>query len=244
MRDTGSAEQNGRKPALLLMHERSGNAGHIGQWLVRNGFALDIRKPRFGDPLPETLAGHCGAVILGGPMSVNDSDAFVRREIEWIGLALAEKAPLLGICLGAQLIAAHLGARVDYHPEEQAEMGYHPIETTPEGAPLGPFPDHVYQWHRERWELPSGARRLATSAGAFPNQAFAYGPAAVGLQFHPEITYAQVQQWSCRRLPTPHVKGIHPPEAHIRGHIAHAPKVQAWLGSFLRRWVRAELPVG
>jgi GMP synthase (glutamine-hydrolysing) len=226
------------------MHERSGNAGHIGQWLQRNGIALDIRKPRFGDPLPDTLAGHCGAVIFGGPMSVNDSDAFVRREIDWVGVALAERTPLLGICLGAQLVAAHLGAKVDYHPDEHAEMGYHPIETTPEGRAIGPFPTHVYQWHREGWELPSGALRLATSPGAFPNQAFAYGPAAVALQFHPEITYAQVNQWSCRRLPAPHVKGIHAPEEHLSGHIAHAPKVRAWLDGFLARWVRAELPVG
>ncbi len=230
-----------KKPALLVMHQESSNAGHVGQWLVRNGFPLDVRKPRFGDPLPETLAHHCGAVIFGGPMSANDADAFVRREIEWIRVALEAKAPLLGICLGAQMLTAHLGAKVGFDPEERAEMGYYPIETTPEGHAVGPFPDHVYQWHREGCELPHGARRLATSSGAFPNQAFAYGPAAVGVQFHPEITFAQVHRWTSRWLAAPRMKGVHAPEEHISGHIAHAPKVQAWLDGFLARWVKAEL---
>jgi len=233
-----------KKPALLVMHQETSNPGHVGQWLVRNGFPLDIRKPRFGDPLPETLAGHCGAVIFGGPMSANDADAFIRREIEWIGLALQEKAPLLGICLGAQLMCVHLGAGVAFDPGERAEMGYYPIETTLEGHRVGPFPDHVYQWHREGCELPHGARRLATSAGAFPNQAFACGPAAVALQFHPEITYAQVHRWTSRRHFAPPIKGAQAREEHLRGHVVHAPKVQAWLDGFLRRWVRAELPVG
>jgi len=232
-----------KKPALIVMHQETSNPGHVGQWFVRNGFPLDIRKPRFGDPLPETLAGHCGVVIFGGPMSANDADEFIRREIGWIGVALMEKAPLLGICLGAQMLAVHLGAKVDFDPEERAEMGYYPIATTPEGRSVGPFPDHVYQWHREGCELPRGACRLATSSGAFPNQAFACGPAAVGVQFHPEITFAQVHRWTSRRHAAPPLKGAHEREEHIRGHIAHAPKVQAWLDGFLARWVRTELQV-
>jgi GMP synthase (glutamine-hydrolysing) len=177
-------------------------------------------------------------------MSANDADEFIRREIDWIGIALKEKAPLLGICLGAQMLALHLGARVDFDPEERAEMGYYPLVTTPEGQALGPFPDHVYQWHREGCGLPAGARRLATSDGAFPNQAFAYGPAAVGVQFHPEITFVQVHRWTGRHLGQPQIKGARQREEHIQGHIFHAPKVQAWLDGFLARWVRAELLLG
>jgi GMP synthase (glutamine-hydrolysing) len=256
---TGAAESGGRaagqvpvgrwtggdkKPALIVMHQENSNPGHVGQWLLRNGFPLDIRKPRFGDALPETMAGHCGAVIFGGPMSANDADDFIRREIEWIGVALREEAPLLGICLGAQMLAMHLGAKVSFDPEERGEMGYYPIETAPEGRPLGPFPDYVYQWHREGCGLPQGASLLATSHGAFPNQAFGYGPAAVGVQFHPEITFAQVHRWTCRRAAAPLMKGMLAREEHIRGHIANAPKVQAWLDGFLRRWVRARSPVG
>jgi GMP synthase (glutamine-hydrolysing) len=229
---------------LLVVHQDSSNPGHVGQWLRRHGFPLDIRKPRYGDPLPETLAGHTGAVIFGGPMSANDRDEFIRREIEWIGVALKEQAPLLGICLGAQMMAMHLGARVGFDPEQRAEMGYYPLHTTPEGRPLGPFPDHVYQWHREGCDLPAGAVRLATSDGPFPNQAFACGPAAVGFQFHPEITFAQVHRWTGRHLTRLAIKGAREHHEHFADHIAHAPKVQAWLGRFLERWTRRELPLG
>ncbi|MBO0763234.1 MAG: glutamine amidotransferase [Hyphomicrobiaceae bacterium] len=235
------------KPVLIVLHQENSNPGHVGQWLVRNGFRLDIRKPRFGETLPETLASHCGAVIFGGPMSANDTDEFIGREIEWIGVALKEKAPFLGICLGAQMLAKHLGAKVAFDPEERAEMGYYPLRATLKGEAfdraVGPFPDHVYQWHREGCDLPRGAVHLATSDGAFPNQAFAYGPAAVGVQFHPEITCAQVHRWTGRHQTRLEIRGARERHEHIAGHIAYAPKVQAWLARFLERWTRAELPL-
>jgi GMP synthase (glutamine-hydrolysing) len=232
-----------KKPVLIVLHQENSNPGHVGQWLVRNGFPLDIRKPRFGEPLPVTLADHSGAVIFGGPMSANDKDEFILREIEWIGVALKEKAPFLGICLGAQMLALHLGGKVGFDPQERGEMGYYPLQTTPHGQRLGGFPDHVYQWHREGCDLPSGALHLATSDGAFPNQAFACGPAAVGLQFHPEITFAQVHRWTRAGNTRLEIKGARQREEHIAGHIAHGPRVQAWLGAFLERWTRAELPL-
>src|SRR4051812_46205621 len=82
-----------KKPVCIVLHQEQSSPGHVGQWFRRNGHALDIRKPRYGDPLPETLANHCGAVIFGGPMSANDKDEFIRLETEWIGLALKEEKP-------------------------------------------------------------------------------------------------------------------------------------------------------
>jgi GMP synthase (glutamine-hydrolysing) len=233
-----------KKPVCIVLHQEQSNPGHVGQWFRRNGHALDIRKPRYGDPLPETLEHHCGAVVFGGPMSANDKDAFVRQETEWIGVALEEKKPFLGICLGAQMLTNLLGGRVGFHPEEMVEVGYYPLVTTPEGGRLGAFPDHVYQWHREGCELPDCARLLATCAtpGAFPAQAFGCG-AAIGVQFHPEITYAQVRRWTGHNTGRLDMKGARQQHEHIEGHIAHGPKVQAWLDRFLDRWVRAELVV-
>lgn len=231
----------GKKPVLIVLHQENSNPGHVGQWFVRNGYHLDIRKPRFGEPLPETLANHCGAVIFGGPMSANDKDDFIRAEIDWIGVALREKAPFLGICLGAQMLALHLGAKVGFNSEDNAEIGYYPLMTTEYGRHIGAFPDHVYQWHREGLELAQGARLLATSAGPFPNQAYAYGPAAIGVQFHPEITYAQVHRWTGHNLARLQLKGARQQHEHIEGHVLYGPKVQAWLGRFLERWAKAEL---
>jgi len=231
-----------KKPVCIVLHQENSNPGHVGQWFVRNGYKLDIRKPRFGDPLPETLAGHCGAVIFGGPMSANDKDEFIAAETEWIGVALKEEKPLFGICLGAQMLANHLGAKVGFHADEIAEIGYYPLATTAEGFRFGAFPEHVYQWHREGFELARGARLIATSSGAYPNQAFAYG-SAIGVQFHPEITFAQVHRWTGHSQGRLGMKGARERHEHIQGHIDHAPKVHAWLDRFLSRWARAELAI-
>jgi GMP synthase (glutamine-hydrolysing) len=222
-----------KKPVLILVHGENSNTGHVGRWFVRNGYQLDIRRPRFGDPLPETLTDHCGAVICGDPklcMSSNNKDEFIRRETDWIGVALREKMPFLGICIGAQMLTQHLGGRVRFDPKEK-EVGYFPLLTTEQAGSIGPFPDHVYQWHRWGCELPRGIRLLATSRGAFPNQAFAYGPTAVGVQFHPQVTYQQVA-------------GAREQKEEIEDHVMHARGVQAWLDRFLDRWVRADLSLG
>jgi GMP synthase (glutamine-hydrolysing) len=234
--------QGKKKPVCIVLHQENSNPGHVGQWFVRNGYPLDIRKPRFGEPLPETLEHHCGAVVFGGPMSANDKDEFIVRETEWTRVALEEEKPYLGICLGAQMLTNFLGAKVGFHPDQLVEIGYYPLLTTPEGMPFGPFPEHVYQWHREGCELALGARLLATSTGGYPNQAFAYG-SAIGVQFHPEITYAQVHRWTGRNNTRLDMKGARERHEHIEGHVHHAPKVQAWLDRFLGRWVAAELTI-
>ena len=230
-----------KAPILIVLHQEHSTPGRVGRLLRERGFPLDIRRPRFGDPLPETLAGHAGAVIFGGPMSANDPDDFVKAEIDWIAVPLKENKPYLGLCLGAQMMAKHLGASVWAHPEGRAEIGYYPLVTTEDGRRLGPFPDHVYQWHREGCELPRDGRLLATSDGAFPVQAFAYGPAAVGVQFHPEITYAQVHRWTGNNNTRLQMKGACERQQHIDGHVMHGPKVQAWLGRFLDRWANNAL---
>jgi len=94
---------------LIVLHQEQSTPGRIGRLLRERGIALDIRRPRFGDPLPATLSDHLGAIVFGGPMSANDDDDYVRREIDWIGVPLAEDKPFLGICLGAQMLARHLG---------------------------------------------------------------------------------------------------------------------------------------
>ncbi|MBN9012652.1 MAG: glutamine amidotransferase, partial [Rhizobiales bacterium] len=80
-----------RRPVLVVLHQESSTPGRVGNALRALGYTLDIRKPRFGDPLPSTLDDHAGAIVFGGPMSANDPDAYVRREIEWIALPLKER---------------------------------------------------------------------------------------------------------------------------------------------------------
>ncbi len=231
-----------RKPVLLILHQEKSNPGRIAQWLVANGFPLDIRKPRFGCPLPETLEHHAGAVIFGGPMSANDTDDFIKQETDWIRVPLRENKPFLGVCLGAQMLARHLGGEVTPCPDESIEVGYYPLSLTDAGRNLCEWPEHVYQWHTEGFSIPDGATRLAGTE-RFPNQAMTYGPAAAGVQFHPEITYALVNRWTSHRPDRLATKGARPRHEHFESHFRHAGKVANWIDSFMRQLLRTELPV-
>ncbi len=226
----------GAKPVLVVLHQHHSTSGRVGRWLTDRGFRLDERRPRYGEPLPETMEEHSGAIVFGGPMCANDHDAFLRREIDWLATPLKEEAPLLGICLGAQMMARHLGARVYGHEQGLVEVGYWPIRPTEIGEQLARWPSHIYQWHSEAFDLPDGARLLA-SGDRFPNQAFAYGPSAFSVQFHPEITMAMVCKWSTRAGHKLKWQGAQPRDQHIRGHLAHTAAVGRWLDDFMTRWV-------
>ena len=231
-----------RKPVVLVLHQPHSTPGHIGQWFARRGHPLDIRRPRYGDPLPETLEHHAGAVIFGGPMSANDPDDYVKQEIEWIGVALKEQKPFLGVCLGGQMLAKYLGCRVALHPEEKVEIGYHGLEVTEKAQAIADWPSRVYQWHKEGFEIPAGGHLLArTVDGHFENQAYLYGPAAVGLQFHPEITHAMVARWTGHNPHRLVLPGAQQRHAQMMDHIHHGPRVRTWLDQFLTRWLTARL---
>jgi hypothetical protein len=104
---------------------------------------LDIRRPSLGEPLPETLADHDGVVVFGGPMGANDTPDWVRREINWLEVPLGEDKPILGLCLGAQMLARALGAQVFSYDDKRSEIGYSPIEPTAAGETLCPARSHA-----------------------------------------------------------------------------------------------------
>jgi GMP synthase (glutamine-hydrolysing) len=224
-----------KPPVLVILHQEHSTPGRIGRMLTDRGFPLDIRRPRFGEPLPETLAEHHGAIIFGGPMSANDEDDYVKREIEWTKVPLRENKPLFGICLGAQVLARQLGARVSPHPEGKAEVGFYPLRATEAGRRLFTWPDHVYQWHREGFDLPSGAVLLA-EGDCFPNQAFRYGPFAFGFQFHSELTHLMMCRWTVRGAPRLELPNAKPRHEHFEDRLVHDGKTRAWLSEFLDLW--------
>jgi GMP synthase (glutamine-hydrolysing) len=226
------------RDVLMIVHRREAQPGNVGHWLRAHGYRLDIRCPRFGDPLPQTLERHAGVVVFGGPMSVNDPDDYIKREIDWLSVPLRENKPYFGICLGAQMLAKHLGARVGFHPDGLVEVGYYPIEASDQGRALLPWPSHVYHWHCEGFDMPSGAVRIACGS-AFENQAIRYGP-AYGVQFHPEMTLAMIYRWTtvaAHRLGQP---GARPRQDHIAAHCSHGAPMRTWLARFLRLWLSPE----
>jgi GMP synthase (glutamine-hydrolysing) len=235
---------NSARKIAVILHQEHSTPGRLGRLLETQGFDLDIRRPRYGDPLPKTLAEHAGAIIFGGPMSANDEEDWLRREIDWIEVPLKEKKPLIGICLGAQMLARHLGQRVYAHPEGKVEVGYHPIHPTREGHAVCacPFPEKVYQWHREGFDLPCGSVLLAAGQ-EFEAQAFHYGPCAYGFQFHPEVTYAMMCRWTIRGRDRMQLPGAHPRHLHLEDWYRHDAAVARWSQAFLRSWLaQSSLP--
>jgi GMP synthase (glutamine-hydrolysing) len=224
------------RPVLIVLHQETSTPGRVGNALRLLGHPLDVRRPRFGDPLPATLDDHAGAVIFGGPMSANDPDDYVRREIDWISVPLREDRPFLGICLGAQMLAVQLGARVAPHPEGRAQIGYYPIRPTAAGRTIcADWPDHVYHWHREGFELPAGSELLAEGSD-FPVEAFREGN-AFGFQFHPDVTTAMMHRWTTRGHERLELPGARPCREHFAYRAVHDVAERAWLKHFLDGWL-------
>jgi GMP synthase (glutamine-hydrolysing) len=234
---THAVKPNVPDSVLVILHQEHSTAGRVGRLLESQGVQLDIRRPACGDALPSSMRDHAGAIVFGGPMSANDEHDYIRREIDWIGVPLKEDKPFLGICLGAQLLARHLGCRVYTHPEGKAEIGYYPVRPTEAGQLLCevPFPETVYQWHREGFEIPADANLLA-EGDTFAAQAFEYGGHAFGLQFHPEVTYAMMCRWTVRAHERMGLPNAQTRDSHLEGWFRYDRAVAGWLDAFLRRW--------
>ena len=221
-----------RERVLVVLHQERSSAVRVGHQLIEEGFDLDIRRPPLGDELPETLEPHAGAVVFGGPMSANDEDEFVRRETEGLKVPLKENRPLLGICLGAQMLVNHLVGKVEGHGDGLVEIGWYPIKPTEEGEALMQWPEMVYQFHREGFSLPKDATLLAT-AEAYPNQAFRYGENAWGIQFHAELTQLMMQRWVVHGAHRFELPGAQPGRDHLGGRLIWDMHLKRWLHEFL-----------
>lgn len=186
------------KTALALRHVPFEHLGILQPLLEARGYT--VRTVDVGvQPVPaDDMAAADLLIVLGGPIGAYDDATypFVREEAAAIAQRLAARKPLLGICLGAQLMARALGAAVK--PMGAKEIGFAPITLTAEGAdsPLAPLADGtpVLHWHGDRYDLPPGAQRLAFTA-VCEEQAFAIGKHALGLQFHLEANLEELEAW-------------------------------------------------
>jgi GMP synthase (glutamine-hydrolysing) len=226
---------------LAILHQEHSTCGRVGYILRQHGFTIEVRRPALGCALPNSLEGYAGVMVFGGPMSANDEHEWLRCEIDWLATVLRVNLPYLGLCLGAQLMARQLGARVYSHPERIGEQGYHSLRPTAAGAGLcaAEFPQHVYHWHFEGFDLPRQAISLAEGAGEFPNQAYLLGRNVVGLQFHPEVTYQMMCRWTTRGA-----KGD--PELrrrHLSDWFEYDRAVAKWIEAFLHAWARDALAI-
>lgn len=225
------------KPKILVvMHQEGSSPGRVGMMLEEMGYRLIACRPPLGDELPPTLEDYAGAVVFGGPMSANDPDDFVKREIDWMEVPLRENKPFFGICLGAQMLSKHLGGEVMGRDDDYAEIGYYPIRATNEGQALMDWPDHVYQWHREGFTVPCDATLLA-SGEEYPNQAYRYGDNAYAVQFHSEVTTMMMHRWTTKAAHRFVLPGAQNRAEQIEARPQHDPAVRQWLADFLELWV-------
>jgi GMP synthase-like glutamine amidotransferase len=213
--------------------------GSLGEILRSQGIKLKVLKPFQGDRIPEHLGD--GLVVLGGPMGVYEESRYpwMSEELSAIRKCLETRRPILGICLGSQMLASAGGGQVYKGP--QPEVGWYPVTLTREGHldPLFLGLDETltaFHWHGDTFHLGSGATRLAQSA-LYPNQAFRLGTNAYGFQFHLETTEEMIRFWEKEYASelSPQGGPIHP--GSIEQNISsNAKSLRETAGKIFGRW--------
>lgn len=226
------------KTALALRHLAFEDLGLIEPLLRERGFHVRYVEAGVDDCAAVDLAKVDLLIVLGGPISVEDEERFpwLVDEVALIRQRLDAQQPLLGVCLGAQLMARALGARV--RPMGVKEIGFAPVMLTAAGqgsalAELGSQP--MLHWHGDQFDLPAGAESLATTA-LCAHQAFAPHRKALGLQFHPEVDPHRFEQWLIGHIDELEHAGISPNE--LRAAMAReASGLRAALTRLMDRWL-------
>lgn len=186
------------KPVAIVRHFRTEGPGYFAIYLERLGLPWQLVCIDAGEAIPHDPAAFAGIAFMGGPMSVNDPLPWIDEGCRLIRRAVENEVPVIGHCLGAQLMARALGGQVTAAPAK--EIGWGEVDVVP-GAEserwFGPDCRHftAFHWHGEQFSVPPGATRLAAS-GLCPNQAFSFGK-HIGMQCHVEMTAELVASWCC-----------------------------------------------
>jgi len=239
----GKREQKRKATAgvIILQHVHCETPGIIGDCLQSAGIDIRFVKIFDGNPVPSDLNGRAGLIVMGGPMSVYEHGRFpfLLEEQRLIEDAFKHDKPVLGICLGSQLMAATLGAEV--RSGRQKEIGWHPVSLTGSAATDAlwrqmPSRFTAYHWHGDVYDLPQGAVSLAASE-LTPCQGFRYGEKAYGFLFHMEVTEeiikTMVLEFS-RELDAANLTA----GSIVEKSKDHLPALQTIGGQVFRRWAK------
>jgi GMP synthase (glutamine-hydrolysing) len=222
---------------LVLQHADIETPGTIGDALDAAGIARQTILCHAGQPVPRDTKKFDGLLVMGGPQSVYEQDKFpyLRDELRLIESALDAGKPILGVCLGSQLLAAALGARV--YAGKHKEIGWYPVTTAKDDFWKGaPAKFMAFHWHGDVFDLPAGATSLASSE-LTPCQAFRYGANAVGLLFHMEVTRALVAGMVTTFADELHAAKVDARRI-LRGAEEHLPALQKTGAMIFRRWAK------
>jgi GMP synthase-like glutamine amidotransferase len=186
------------KPVAIFRFARTEGAGHFATFLAEHGQEFTLVRLDEGEPVPSEPAAFAGLGFMGGPMSANDELSWTQPVLRLMREAVASGVPVIGHCLGGQLLARALGGKVSRNPV--VEIGWVPVTT--ERTPLarewmgGVESFDAFQWHYDTFTLPPGAERIFTGATC-ANQAYVVGNRHLGMQCHVEVTAEMIDTW-CR----------------------------------------------
>ena len=227
---------------LVFQHDPFEDLGFFAEVLEKQGAEYRVIRLFQGEMPAEELEDVGALIVLGGPMSVDEEEAFpfLRWEKRIIRAAIDEAVPILGVCFGAHLIAAALGTQV-FHGSVR-EIGWSPISITPHGqvdSLLGYLPESatVFQWHGDGFDLPAGAIRLAYSTH-YSTQAFRVGKTIYALQFHLEVTPRMIEKWIHERSKDLALSPYVLPDKILADTHTYASTLQYYGERFLSEFVR------
>lgn len=184
-------------PVVVFRFSQTEGPGYLGQFLTRRGILWDQINVDAGDSVPGDINGYSGLVLMGGPMSANDDLPWIPAVLDLIRQAVGADVPVLGHCLGGQLMSKALGGTVGPNPVKEIGWGgVSKVGHNPAPDWLGELPSsfEVFQWHGETFSIPDGAERLLESPFC-ANQAFLLNNLHLGLQCHIEMTAAMIKAW-------------------------------------------------
>lgn len=183
------------KPVLIFRHTATEGPGHIAVFLAAQGIPFQTCLVDQGAPIPASPDAYAGLVFMGGPMSVNDDLHWIANSLSLIRQAVAANIPVLGHCLGGQLIAKALGGVITNNPVK--EIGWEPVRVLNNPSAQRWFGDttgfDAFHWHGETFSVPANATRILESTHC-PQQAFVLGP-HLALQCHVEMTSPMIHEW-------------------------------------------------
>lgn len=228
------------KPIAIFRHAPTEGPGHFASFLDARKLPWKIIAVDAGEAVPVSPEAYSGLVFMGGPMSVNDDLPWIPQVLNLIRAAVKAEIPVLGHCLGGQLIAKALGGEVSRNPIKEIGWGRVAVADNPEArhwfGDLAGF--EAFHWHGETFSLPPGATRILESPYC-ANQAYVLGK-HLGMQCHVEMTEAMIREWcavGAEEIAAAHSPAVQTPEAMIALNGANLPPLNRTAERLYSRWI-------
>lgn len=228
------------KPIAIFRHAASEGPGHFATFLDQHHIPWKLIAIDAGDPIPDSTQAFGGLVFMGGPMSVNDDLPWIPQVLSLIRQAVAMNIPVLGHCLGGQLMAKALGGQVTQNPTKEIGWGRVARANTPEArewlGDLATF--EAFHWHGETFSIPPSATRILGN-GNCANQAFVLGP-SLAMQCHVEMTEAMIQNWcevGADEIAASDSPAVQSPDQMQALSASHLPQLHRAAETLYTRWI-------